>query len=70
MSIYEQVQRLNIPIKHRGFDLHIPITPETQRLIDKYIFKNNVTIFTSPDGKKWFDIPFAYEPAWVDENLN
>lgn len=63
--IFEQVKAAGIPFDSHASDLYIPVTDQTKAMIDGYEFKCNVTQFTSQiDGKRWFDIPFAYLPAW------
>lgn len=38
---------------------------QTKKLIAAYEFKTNVTTFTNQvEGGLWYDIPFAYLPAW------
>lgn len=64
-SLWEMVQAAGIEFDHHETDLYLPVNAETQKLIDGYRFKCNVTMFTSQiDKKRWFDIPFAYFPAW------
>ena len=65
MSIYEQMKSAGVEIASHETDLYVPVNPTTQKIVDGYTFKTNVTSFTSQiDGKLWFDIPFAYQPAW------
>lgn len=63
--IFEQVKAAGIPYDSHETDLYIPVNEETRALLAGYKFKSNVTSFVSQiDGKRWFDIPFAYLPAW------
>lgn len=65
VALWNQVKALGIPWDSHETDLYIPVNDQTRALIDAYEFKCNVTQFTSQiDGKRWFDIPFAYLPAW------
>lgn len=65
VALFNQVKELGIQYDSHETDLYLPVNEQTQRLIDVYEFKSNVTQFTSQiDGKRWFDIPFAYLPAW------
>jgi len=64
-SIYDKVIEAGIEHDNHCSDLYIPANDETRKLLDEYEYKCNVTTFTSNiDGKRWFDIPFAYEPYW------
>lgn len=67
-SIYEQMKALNIPMDHHASDLYVKVTPESQKIVDAYKFKKQVTTFIDNiDHKQWFDIPFAYDPFWMDK---
>lgn len=64
-SFYDQVKAAGIAYDHHETDLYVPVNDDTRKLVEAYRFKSNVTQFTSQiDGKRWFDIPFAYLPAW------
>lgn len=64
-NIYQECRNLGIPTANYESDLHIPATPETRKLIQRYEFKQNVASFVSAlDGKEWFNVPFAYTPWW------
>ena len=72
-SIYEQIQKLNIPFSNHESDLQCIVTKETTNIINNYRFKCNVTKFIceSDDykGTLWYDIPFAYDPFWNNKIL-
>lgn len=55
-------------IKHASHetDLYLPITPQTTNLLRSFPLNNaNKTTFTNQvEGGLWYDIPFAYLPAW------
>lgn len=64
-SLFDQVKAAGLPFDNHESDLYIPVNETSQKLINGYKFKSNVTQFTSQiDGKRWFDVPFAYEPFW------
>lgn len=47
-------------------DLYLKVTTESMVLIEAYQWKQNVTTFNNAiDGTLWFDVPFAYSPAWA-----
>lgn len=64
VSIYEQLKAANIPLDHHESDLYVKLTPESQKIIDAYKFKSNVTKFVYGYMEVWYDIPFAYDPFW------
>jgi hypothetical protein len=62
-SLYKDLVRARIPTDHHESDLYVLDTPEARKTINKYGYK--FTTFTSDiDGKRWIDVPFAYEPFW------
>ena len=64
-QLYEKIVAAGIQHDSHESDLYIPVTPETTKLVSEYEFRTNVQRFTSQiDGKPWYDIPFAYQPAW------
>jgi len=65
MDIYRQLKEANIKLDHHNSDLYVIKCPESEAIIEKYKFKNNVTTFISQiDGKVWYEIPFAFMPYW------
>ena len=60
-QIYEDLKKAEIPIDHYESDLYAKVSLESQKIIDNYEWKANVTIFRSNiDHERWFDIPFAW----------
>ncbi len=69
MSIYKDMQALGVEIANHESDLYVPVTEETQAIVNAYEFKTNVTRFISQiDKKPWFDIPFMYSPWWEERS--
>lgn len=65
MSIYQKAKEIGIEIDSHETDLYLKDCQESRKLIEEYEFKNNVTKFRSQIDKcLWFDVPFAYDPAW------
>lgn len=62
--LYQKMLAFGITIDHHESDLYAVVSPVSQRLVDQYEYKENVTRFKSSDGRIWFDIPFAYTPYW------
>lgn len=69
MTIYKKALA-TIPekdIAHHESDLYLRKTPETEKLIDEYKFKNNVSVFRDAiDHVLWYEVPFAYEPFFIE----
>ncbi len=64
-SIYQQMVDAGQKISSHATDLYVKVTPESRAIINAYRFKCNVTTFISQlDHERWYDIPFAYDPAW------
>lgn len=70
-GLYEQLLKEGVPLDHHESDLYALKTPVSERLIRTYRFRSNVTTFRSQiDGKIWYDIPFAYTPAWTKRSAS
>lgn len=67
LNIFKQARELMdaSEIDHYRADLYLKVTPVSVALVGRYPYKGNVTTFRDQiDGEQWFDIPFAYAPAW------
>ena len=62
-SLYKDLVRAKIPTDHHESDLYVLDTPEARETIKKYGYKFK-TFTSCSDGKRWIDVPFAYEPFW------
>ncbi len=64
-SIYERMVEAGVQIDHHETDLYVPANPITRQLVREWKFRAIAKTFVSQiDGKLWFDLPFAYLPAW------
>jgi hypothetical protein len=53
-------------IDHYNSDLYLKVTEQSKQLVSGYEFAINVTRFSNAiDGTPWFEVPFAYTPAWT-----
>lgn len=53
---------------NNGTDLYLKVSEASRALVAAYDFRGNVERFVSPlDGCAWFDVPFAYTPAWAEK---
>lgn len=65
MNIYEQLKKAGVELDSHESDLYAKCGEISCRIIEKYEHRANVRTFTSQiDGKRWYDIPFAYTPFW------
>ena len=65
MEIYDQMKAAGVDIASHETDLYVPVNDTTRKIISEYKFRSIVTTFKNQiDGKQWYDIPFAYLPAW------
>ena len=64
MDIYNEMLALGVKIDHHESDLYVPVTPETTKIVNQYEFKSVKSFINNIDGKRWYDIPFAYKPYW------
>ncbi len=56
-------------IDHHETDLYLKVSEASTALIAGYDFRGNVEKFQSHlDGCLWFDVPFAYTPAWIERS--
>ncbi len=64
-NIFEEIKKNNIEFSHHESDLYIPKNEITEKIINNYEFKRNVTVFHNQiTHNKWYDIPFAFDPFW------
>lgn len=57
-------------IDHHETDLYLKVSEKSAALVAAYDFRGNVERFVSPlDGCAWFDVPFAYTPAWIEHAM-
>lgn len=53
---------------HHETDLYLKVSEASAALVASYDFRGNVEKFRSPlDGCLWYDVPFAYTPAWEEK---
>ena len=64
-SIFDQMKAAGVKIASHETDLYVPVNEVTRAIVGTYEHKSNVTTFTNQvEGGQWYDIPFAYTPAW------
>lgn len=69
-QLWDAVQREHLPHGWHETDLYLEATPRAGALIHAYEWRNNCTTFTGADGRRYYDVPFAYLPAWNRRKSN
>lgn len=65
MRIYEEMKAAGVKIASHETDLYVPVNDITSAIVGRYEHKTIVTTFRNQvEGGEWYDIPFAYLPAW------
>ena len=62
-SLHQQLLAAGVEVDNHESDLYAKVTPESTRIIEES--GHSSSVFTSQiDGKRWYDLPFAFEPFW------
>ena len=65
MALYDELVAAGCRIDNHESDLYVEATPEAERILRASDRWSTVKSFISQvDGKRWFDVPFAYVPFW------
>lgn len=66
MSIYTEAKAKGLDIGSHQSDLYLPFCKESARILNGYpVARANTTTFVERDsGRRWFSIPFAFDPYW------
>lgn len=64
MTLYRDCLNAGIPTDHHESDLYILDCPEAQTLLIRHNAKAS-TFISEIDGKRWIEVPFAYDPHWT-----
>jgi hypothetical protein len=63
-SVYTDLVKADAKIDHHASDLYVLDTPEARRIIAEHPEHKVEPFKDSIDGKRWLEIPFAYDPFW------
>ena len=63
-TLYQAIVRLGIDHDHHESDLYLPKTSQVDELLLKYPDANPSRFTCCITRELWYDIPFAYDPAW------
>ncbi len=69
-SFFDAVKDAGIPHSNHETDLYIPANAQTRELLRQFPLQDSIkeTFTNQVEGGLWFDIPFAYLPAWERKN--
>jgi hypothetical protein len=65
-SLYDEILAAGIPVESHESDLYFPVTIESAAILSMHRLEsdNATTFINQKDGRKWYDVPFAYTPWW------
>lgn len=67
-TLYQELKAAGFELDKRESDLYVLDTPEARAIITKPRHKTlgqNMTSFICQrDGRRWLEVPFAYDPFW------
>lgn len=70
-SLFSRLKDTGCQIDSWQSDLYVPVAPETQAAIEAFEaeggISNKTTFVSQIDGKRWYDLPFAYQPYWDEK---
>lgn len=69
-TIYEALTDAGVQLDNHYSDLYALATEDCIRIVAEYRKGATIgpvsTFISNIDGKRWYDIPFAYMPYWAD----
>jgi len=65
MTIYQEMKAAAVDLESHESDLFVPVTKMTTAIVEKY--HHEVGQFTDSQGKKWYEIPFGFDPWWTEK---
>ena len=70
MTIYEKMKAAGVEIHDHCSDLYVPVNDITRPIVEAYKFKSNVTTFIDQvTGLLSYDIPFEFDPYWIERGV-
>lgn len=65
-TLFAEIVEAGIKYASHETDLYLPDTPQVREILKRYPLEDgNKTSFKNQvEGGQWFDVPFAYLPAW------
>lgn len=70
MTLYDAIKAAGVKFASHETDLYIPATEQTRAILKQFPLQDMIkTVFINQvEGGLWYDIPFAYIPAWQAKN--
>lgn len=67
MTLYDELLAADLPIDNHESDLYVLDCPKAREILKRHpTQQSNATSFVSNvDGKRWIDVPFAFDPWWL-----
>jgi hypothetical protein len=71
-SLFHVILAADIPFASHETDLYIPANDRTRKILAEFPLAdaNKTTFVNQVEGGTWYDIPFAYLPAWEAKARN
>ncbi len=67
-SLYERLVEAGCETDHHETDLYVRMTDQADLIITQFEAAGGIvsksTFFSADDGSAWYDLPFAFDPAW------
>ena len=73
-SLYQRLKDAGCKIDNHYSDLYVEATEPARKIIDEYKKENGLagtglcsSFISQIDGKRWLDLPFFFEPYWLEK---
>ncbi len=67
-TLYSRLKDAGCDLDRHESDLYVKDTPEARAIIEAYEADGGITnkesLISQVDGKRWIDLPFAFQPYW------
>lgn len=63
MSLYKDLKRRGLEVEGHETDLYVEDTPEARNVLHQHSV-TDIYPFTDAEGRKWIEVPFAFDPGW------
>ena len=69
VTLYDALKSAGVPLDNHYSDLYVEVN-DTSRAILRHYGAPQISFRSNLDGKVWFDVPFAFDPYWVEKTGN
>ncbi len=65
-TLFDEIKAAGIPFASHETDLYFPVTEASRAILERHPLQKSIaqTFTNQVEGGRWFDVPFAYLPAW------